>query len=150
MVDPLSIVGSTAGIVSLGLQVCGGLITYCRAWRSHDKDIEEVLDKLTDLESTLKTLTGILSIVEGLDDNRTNTLQAARPKIHSCVTNLEKLRLALIDFESICQPTGVLDKIHNVRLRGMSFFNREKLKGLGRSATETQVNLSDANRILSL
>ncbi len=150
MVDPFSIAGSTAGIVSLGLQVCGGLITYYGAWKSHDKDVEEVFDKLTDLESTLKTLAGILSIVESLDDNRADPLQAARQKIHSCIDNLEKLQLALIKFESICQPTGVLDKIHNVRLRGMSFFTREELKGLRRSATETQINLSGANQILSL
>ena len=150
MGDPLSVTAGTAGIISLGLQVCGGLINYCRAWKSHDKDIEEALEKLTDLELTLRSLSDILSVVESLDDSTADTLGRARHKIQSCAAALNKLHGALIEYESIAQPSGVLDKLHNVRIRSMSFLNKEKLKGLRASVSEIHNNLGSAIQILNL
>ncbi len=149
MGEPLTIIASTAGIVSFGLQVCGGLINYCRAWKSQHRDIEEALDHLTDLESTLKHLSGILSEVESLDDTNSDSLAEARHKVRSCTAALDKLHGILIESEAIDQPAGVLDKLHNVRLRSMFWFNKEKLKGLRASVSETQGNLGNAILILS-
>ena len=150
MGDPLTVAASTAGIVSLGLQVCDGLINYCRAWKSHDRDIEEALDNLTDLEFTLKLLSENLSLVENLDDTNADNLAGARHKIRSCTAALNKLHGTLIEFEAIDQPAGFLDKLHNVRLKSTSYFNKEKLRGLRASVSETQNNLGSAIQILSL
>ncbi len=150
MGDPLTVVASTAGIVSFGLQVCGGLIKFCRAWKSHDRDIEEALENLTDLELNLKLLSENLSLVESLDDTNADSLAGARHKIRSCTASLNKLQGILIESEAIDQPAGVLDKLHNVRLRSMFWFNKEKLKGLRASVSETQNNLGCAIQILSL
>ena len=119
MGDPLSIASGTAGLVSLGIQVCDGLIKYCRAWKSHDKEIEEALERLTELQLTLKTLSSILSIVESLDDSTAETLHGARQKILSCTVALNRLYKALIELEPISQAEGILDKVHNVRLRSI-------------------------------
>ncbi|KAI9747499.1 MAG: hypothetical protein M1835_002063, partial [Candelina submexicana] len=148
MVDPFSVAGSAAGIVSLGLQVCGGLITYCRAWRSHDKDVEETLEKLTELHFTLKHVADILSIVEDLNENAPNNLRIAQHKICSCTKSLSKLHSILVESEPISQPAGVLDKAHNIRLRSMSFFDKEKFKGLRTSIAEININLGIATQFL--
>ncbi|KAI9720839.1 MAG: hypothetical protein M1812_002678 [Candelaria pacifica] len=148
MVDPLSTAGSAAGIVSLGLQVCGGLISYCRAWRSRDKDIEEARERLTELELTLKHVAGILSVVEILDDNAPNDLRLAHHKIRSCTKNLNNLHSALIESEEISQPAGVLDRAHNIRLRSMYLFDKEKFKDLRSSVAETNINLGIASQFL--
>lgn len=150
MAEPFSVAASTASFVSLGIQVCDGLISYCRAWKSHDKEIEEALERLTDLELTLKNLSGILSTIESLDDSIAETLHGARQKIRSCTAALNKLYDALIEIESISQPVGILDKLHNVRLRSMFFFNKEKLKGFRGSVAETKSNLDSAIHILDL
>ena len=148
MGDPLSVAASTASIIGFGIQVCGGLITYCRAWKSHDKEIEEALEKITELEFRLKNLSDVLGTVEGLED--CTSLDAARQKIQSCATALNKLHGILIEAESISQPAGILDKVHSIRLRSTSLFSKEKLRSLRASVAESQNNLGIAIQILIL
>ena len=150
MGDPFSFAVGTTGIVTLGLQICGGLITYCRAWRSHDRNIEEALERLTGLERTLRALSGILSAVEALDDNARDEVQVARDHIYACKGDLRKLNACLIELESISQPTGVLDKVHNVRLRSVSFFNKDKFKTLRNSVMGVQQQMANAMQILNM
>lgn len=150
MTDPLSIAAGTAGIVTLGLQVCGGLITYCKAWKSHDKSVEEALERLTSLLLTIESLDQILSVVGTNDDNTADSFRVARDKIYSCTANLNTLRSILIELESISAPAGILDKIHNVRLRSTALFNKEKFKGFQSSVEDTQLKLSSAIQIFSL
>lgn len=150
MGEPFSAAASTASFVSLGIQVCGGLISYCRAWKSHDKKIEEAQARLTDLELTLKNLSSILPMIESLDDSTAESLHGARQKIRSCTAALNKLNDALFETESISQPAGILDKLHNVRVRSTWLFNKERLEGFRGSVAQTQSNLRSAIQILNL
>ncbi|KAL8787489.1 MAG: hypothetical protein Q9195_007736 [Heterodermia aff. obscurata] len=148
--DPVSIAAGTAGIVSLGLQICGGLVTYCKAWRSHDGDVEKALERLTSLSLTLESLEKILSAY-GIDENDTaDSFRVARDKIYSCTANLNTLHSVLVELESIGEPAGVLDKIHNIRLRSIALFNKEKFRRLQDSIKETQLKLDSAMQILQL
>ncbi|KAL3469151.1 hypothetical protein BJX99DRAFT_265470 [Aspergillus californicus] len=56
MADPFSIAGSTVGVVSLGLQVCNTLVTYCRSVKDADQDIQTIANKAAGLRVPLKTL----------------------------------------------------------------------------------------------
>ena len=150
MADPFTSAASAAGIVTLGLQVCGGLITYCRAWKSYDRNVVDAIEKLTELDCTLKTLDSTIRIVEDIDHSNTENLQLARQKIYSSTVSLNRIHSSLIEIESIAKPAGLLDKVHNVRLRSMSFFTKEKFKTLQNSITETQRNLGSANQFLQL
>ena len=148
--DPLSIAAGTAGIVSLGLQICGGLVTYCKAWRSHDRDVERALERLTGLSSTLEALSKTLSTCEIGEVDTADNFRVARDKIYSCTANLRTLRSILVELESIGQPAGMLDKIHNVRLRSIAVFNKEKFRRLQDSVQDTQLKLDNAMQILQL
>ena len=44
------------GVISLGIQVCQGLVSYCNAWKSHDKDIGDASERLVGLRYILETL----------------------------------------------------------------------------------------------
>ncbi len=148
--DPFSTVAGAAGIVTLGLQVCGGFIKYCNEWKSYNRDIEETLEKLTELEHTLKTIGDTLTIVEDIDHSTTHNLQLARRKIYSTQANLNKLYSSLKEVESIDDPAGILDKVHNLRLRSTRFFSREKFSSWRSSITEIHSNLTSAIQILQL
>ena len=148
--DPVSITAGTAGIVSLGLQICSGLVIYCKAWRSHDREVERALERLTSLSLTLESLNRILSACEIDEDDSADNFRIARHKIYSCTTNLNTLRSMLVELESIGQPAGVLDKIHNVRLRSIALFHREKFRRLQDSVQDTQLKLDSAMQILQL
>ena len=147
--DPVSIAAGTAGIVSLGLQICGGLVNYCKAWKSHDRDVEKALARLTNLHLTLESLNKILLAYE-IDEDDTADIRTARDKIYSCTANLNTLHSILVELESIGQPAGVLDKIHNVRLRSIAFFNKDKFRRLQESVQDTQLKLDSAMQILHL
>ena len=148
MGDPFSVAASTASFISLGIQVCGGLIKYYRAWKYYDKEIGEALEKLAELEFTLNHLSDILATAESLDNS--TLLHAARQKIRSCTAALNELHGALIEVESISQPAGILDRVQNTRLRVVSLFNKEKLRSLRASVAESQSNLGNAVQILVL
>ncbi|KAF4953233.1 hypothetical protein FGADI_6208 [Fusarium gaditjirri] len=53
MADPLSIASGVAGLVSLGLTLCGGLHNYFSAVRDRHQDIETVARSLDLLQSNL-------------------------------------------------------------------------------------------------
>ena len=148
--DPISIATGTAGIVSLGLQICGGLVTYCKAWSCYDRDVEKALERLTCLSLTLESLDKTLSTYEIDKHDTADNVGVARDKIHSCISNLNTLHSILVELQLIGQPAGVLDKIHNVRLRSIALFNKEKFRRLQDSVEDTQRKLDSAMQILQL
>ena len=56
MTDPLSITASAAGLVSLGLTVCSGLLNYYSAWKDQPSDVSTMCQSLEALGKTLKVL----------------------------------------------------------------------------------------------
>jgi DNA-binding transcriptional MerR regulator len=72
MSDPLSIAGSAVGIISLGLQVCGEIVSYCQSWRGFDEDIQRITEKADALRMPLKQLRELIE-----DTQRTNPADAS-------------------------------------------------------------------------
>ena len=56
MGDPLSIAASAAGLVSLGLTVCSGLLDYYNSWKDQPSDITEMCESLEVLGKIFKLL----------------------------------------------------------------------------------------------
>lgn len=56
MTDPLSITASLAGLVSLGLTVCSGLLDYYSAWKDQHSDISAMCESLENLDRTFGLL----------------------------------------------------------------------------------------------
>ena len=53
--------GSAVGIVSLGIQVCQGLLDYYHSWKSYRTDINTAYDCIADLHKTFALLQDTLS-----------------------------------------------------------------------------------------
>ena len=56
MGDPLSITASAAGLLSLGLTVCSGLLDYYSAWKDADSNVSTMYESLIALHKTLDLL----------------------------------------------------------------------------------------------
>lgn len=56
----MDVAGSVVGIVSLGIQVCQGLLTYYDGWRGYKTDVDSTRESIEDLSSTLTLLRGSL------------------------------------------------------------------------------------------
>ncbi|KAL2849522.1 hypothetical protein BJY01DRAFT_210444 [Aspergillus pseudoustus] len=53
MTDPFSVAVSVAGILSLGLEICKGIVKYGDAWRGSDTEIATLTLKAEQLSHTL-------------------------------------------------------------------------------------------------
>ncbi|KAL2222433.1 hypothetical protein M432DRAFT_586457 [Thermoascus aurantiacus ATCC 26904] len=60
MTDPLSVTSGAVGIVSFGLSVCQGIISYCGSWKDRDQEISSILNKAGGLRQTLQVLENFL------------------------------------------------------------------------------------------
>lgn len=56
MSDPPSIAAGAAGLVSLGITVCSGLLDYCNAWKDQHTDVSRMCQPLEALNGTSKLL----------------------------------------------------------------------------------------------
>lgn len=70
MSDPISLAGTAIGVVSLGLSVCQGLISYYSTFRDCPRDAANMLEKLEGLKDVLEVLEGVL---QSHDNLRTET-----------------------------------------------------------------------------
>jgi hypothetical protein len=60
MADPLSIIGTAAGLVSLGLQVYGGIKDYLDAIQTSQEDIAGIHRHATGLKDALDAIGGVI------------------------------------------------------------------------------------------
>ena len=56
MADPPSIAASAAGLVSLGLTVCSGLLQYYSTWKDSQFDVLNMYESLEALRKTFRLL----------------------------------------------------------------------------------------------
>ncbi|KAF5597921.1 hypothetical protein FPCIR_3497 [Fusarium pseudocircinatum] len=85
MSDPLSVAGSAVGIISLGIQVCQGLISSLQSFKGQDQDIQ---DSLNDVQTVISILYSLKGILPKVDERSSGT-----PAIRRCLAESEeKLR----------------------------------------------------------
>ncbi|PLB49942.1 hypothetical protein P170DRAFT_473519 [Aspergillus steynii IBT 23096] len=90
MSDPLSIVGSGVGIISLGLQVCKETVSYCEAWRVYDEDIQRIATKADELRLALKQLHALIEDPRLNDPDTQKDLEEKAFSLESTVIRLHK------------------------------------------------------------
>lgn len=104
MGDPLSVAASAAGLVSLGLTVCSGLLDYYNAWK----------DQPSDITAMCESLEALGKIFELLDQKvrhpllHRESVERVTESIISCAAGVQGLR-------------SKLEKIRNVK-PGTSFW----------------------------
>lgn len=54
--DPFSVVTGSAGLVSLGITICDGLLTYCRTYKSRENDLNVLGDHCGRLQVLLQVV----------------------------------------------------------------------------------------------
>lgn len=54
--DPLSLATGSAGLVSLGITICDGLLTYCRSYKSRDNNLSALGDNSGRLQNYLRVI----------------------------------------------------------------------------------------------
>ncbi|KAG4264788.1 hypothetical protein FPRO03_00072 [Fusarium proliferatum] len=88
MADPLSVAGLALAVVSLGLQVTGGITDYFDSLKSRDQDIASIIQQNDTLKKTLQVIESSISRFQ--NDHRTAT-EALRQFLDSSNDELKVL-----------------------------------------------------------
>lgn len=145
-----SAAAGAVGVISLGIQVCQGLVLYCNAWKSHDKDIDDAAEKIGGLRLTLEGLQDILPKVASSDPGALPVLQTVYRHVSSSNDGLDKLHAALIKFQSLGTPIGFRDRLRNFKQQSLFPFRKDILKDLRDTVTDLQANLGSAVQVLGM
>jgi len=117
MADPLSIVGTAAGLVSLGLQVYGGIKNYLDAIQGRQDDLASIHRHATVLKNALEAIEAGIQSRSVI--NQTSA-PAAISCLHSCGAELNALNSVLTEIT----PTSSAPGPNTFRLK----FKENKMK----------------------
>jgi hypothetical protein len=142
MTDPLCIAAGVAGVLSLGLEFCKGIINYCDAWWGWDTEIANLTLKAEQLSHTLSHLRGVSDDAEGLDLALTNNIRGIALSNSAQIIKLDE-RLVKCGVAS-GQATGFHDKVRDVVRKARYPLAREMLLRMQDLLSELQTNLHTA------
>ena len=89
--------GTAIGLISLGMQIFKGLVSYYDSWNTCHKDIESTSKSIADLSQTLE---GILAFQETQADKKDGAKDQVRSIITRCQASVSTLAKQLQKFES--------------------------------------------------
>ncbi|KAJ4371128.1 hypothetical protein N0V83_004344 [Neocucurbitaria cava] len=147
MPDPLSVAASVAGIASLGIQVCQGLITYLRAIEGRKQEVSHGLREIQTLVSMFYSLNTILPQV---DQRGVANSAATRQCLKDSEIGLLEFQQLLVNLRGPENQTGIREKMKEAG-RLLTFpFCKEKLASLRDTLQKLLDNLNSAIHITSL
>lgn len=141
----LEVAGSAVGIVSLGIQVCQGLIQYYGSWKDAPEDVTQMCQSVRNLEETLKLLEDTIT------DNRVSTQAktGVQNNIDACTVSINKLQSKLMKVQEL-KGSGIWPKVHGQGRRLLYPFRESTLLKLRGIIAEIRENINLAVEVLNL
>ncbi|KAI0849314.1 hypothetical protein F5Y00DRAFT_269636 [Daldinia vernicosa] len=89
--DPLSIAAGAAGFISLGITAAGGIIQYCKSYRSQDADFDLLIRHAKELESFLGSIEDRSRASQRPSKDVHDSLQGCRQACDACLNDFKQL-----------------------------------------------------------
>jgi hypothetical protein len=149
MTDPFSISAGVVGVVSLGLTVSQGFMSFYGPWKSYDEEIQDFTGKLDGLQNILKILEGFILDEDDLGLASDQYKKLVLANLASCQTACRRLEEMLEKCKSTdCSP--FVRKHDWLRSRRAAYpFKKETLVILCQTVSGLQDNLSLALQLLN-
>ena len=145
--DPFSAASGTVGIISLGIQVCQGLVSYYNNWKDYPEDISRAYNSITDLTRVLELLRTSLKN-EKLDIARREQVENS---IKSCEDGIHRLSTKLLKFNTNhTTPNPTKPQAWSNSRRVLYPFKRSTIEKLQEIISDLQTQLGLAIQILQL
>lgn len=100
--------------ISLGIQVCEGLVKYCRAVSKRSKDIDDINAQIQALESTFRALESVLCRATLLPSSDKEVVASAIACVESCEGGVRELQKFLDSISDSAQDGDVKGKMRDV------------------------------------
>ena len=134
MADPVSAAGFAIGAISLGIQVCQGLVSYYADWKSCYDDIDRIYGKLRGLEETLTNVKEGMMKFQGANAKE---IADVNEKIASCQEAICRLQVVL----KKCCSSPSANSVHKFFQKSLYPFKKSTLQELDASVRDLQGNL---------
>ena len=141
MGDPFSVAASAVSVVSLGIQLCQGLLSYYGDYKSYDEDVSSLCRKVEDLRSTLEICADVLH-KPGLTASKASV--NVTKNIEACKDGLDSLQKSLDSCKKLSRPQGLKANLQNYGQRTLYPFKKSNLLQLQSTVVELQENLHTA------
>ena len=148
MTEPLSVAGSVAGLISLGIQVTQSLVNFYNAYKNRDSNIVHMIERLDSLLDIFQCLRKTLSDRHFHVDER-SLVESIETSIESCEEWIQELR---DECQKITKPSsqGVKAAVRVAGRRVTYPFRQSTLQKLDEDIGEIRANLSSALNVLQL
>jgi uncharacterized protein YoxC len=150
MADPFSVISGAAGVVSLGLTACQGLVAYYAPFKSFSTETESFVTSVKGLSATLELLKSRINRLQNpVNPYVADELQLVTDRINDCETALQHLSQTL----KKCQGydiAGIITRKGKAFARAHYPFKRGTLVFLTQTVTRLQSNLDIALHALHL
>ncbi|TGO50978.1 hypothetical protein BOTNAR_0373g00100 [Botryotinia narcissicola] len=140
------VLGTAVGVVSLGLQVSHGIISYYSAYRDQAQEIDGIAQRTQALHTTLKHLQASL---RGLHSNHTSAVALVAATVASCADNIRTLQTTLQKCH-LSMPIGTREKICFLGKKAIFPFRQATLQRLENIVGKLQANVDMAIMALQL
>jgi len=141
----LGVAGSAVGIISLGIQVCHGLILYYGSWKNAPKDVAQMCKSVRNLEETLE----VLKVTIKDKGVATQAETGFQNSFDACTVSIDELRGELIRVQEV-KGSSIWSKAHGQGRRFLYPFRESTLLKLKGIVAEIRENLSLAVEVLHL
>lgn len=89
MAQTLSLSAASAGVISLGITTCQGLVKYCKSYRGRDQKIKQLSSRAENLGNILTHLHNATEQARGVNES---TRQLVEENIENCNGRIKELQ----------------------------------------------------------
>jgi len=146
MGDPISLTGTAVGVLSLGISVCQGLVSYYASWKDYEDNVGSTHRYLENITNQLQAIDRALQAGHFSAEER----QQVESAVLMCTGHIGTLKKKLAKVRSMELPIGIKDKAKRQLRRAQYPFKETTLKKLEDSTAALQTNLTAALSLLSV
>ncbi|KAI0975854.1 hypothetical protein F4678DRAFT_418816 [Xylaria arbuscula] len=148
MADPLSVAGLVTGVISLGLQVAGGLIEYLDAVKGRTEELNSTKQKATEMKDLLLTVKDLLPQLERRWPASATVITR---HVKSCDSELSALHVLLSELsQPASSGSAIRDKFAEHKKKLTYPFNRSHITRLEERLTKVNNALQTALQVTDL
>ena len=147
MGDAFGVAGSAVGVISLGIQVCQGLLAYYDSWKGCHQDIENTSKSIASLTETLQLVSRVVKNKKGQGDPVEQQISSI---VVRCRTGIEALSKELERFEKYPESADIRSKIKSHMRRLYYPFKESTLAKLRDSVQDVRDELVPALGVLQV
>jgi hypothetical protein len=148
MADPLSIAGLATGVISLGLQVAGGLVDYLDTVKARSEELSSAKQQATTMTDLLLTIQDLLPQVQSGWPASATIIER---QVKSCNTELTALNTLLIELSpTATTSSGIRLRLEEQQKKLKYPFNRSHIRRLEDRLAKVNSALQTALQVTGL